>query len=71
MQNNNNNPNKGRRYIPGKGYNNASVQEQEQPRTYLSNLFKPPSDPDEAKAEQERLYGRTPNNTKISSTFTI
>ena len=67
----NSNQNKGRSYTTGKGYNNANAQEPEQPRTYLSNLFKPPSDPDEAKAEHERLHGRTPNNTKISSTLTI
>lgn len=66
----NSNKNKGRSYTPNKGYTHT-VQETEQKPTYLSSLFKPPTDPDEAKAEHERLHGRTPSNTKISSTLTI
>ena len=68
----NNNPNRGKSYTPSKGYNNNdNAQEPEQPRTELSNLFKPPSDPDEAEAERDKLYGRTPRNTNKSGSFTL
>jgi hypothetical protein len=69
MQNNNNNPNRGKSYTPNKNYNNTTPEPEQKP-TYLSSLFKPPTDPDEARAERDRLYGRTPQNTKVSSTFT-
>lgn len=67
----NNNPNKGRSYTPGKGYNSTNAPEPEQPRSYLSNLFKPPFDESEAEAERDKLYGRTPLNINKSGSFTI
>jgi hypothetical protein len=69
MQRNNNKPN--RSYTPNKNYN-TNAQEPEQPRTELSNLFKAPvfATQAEAEAERDRLYGRTPLNTNVSSTFT-
>lgn len=58
-----------------KVYKKTSIQAPEEvlKPTYLSSLFKPPADPAEAKAERDRLCGRTPSHTHThkSSTFTI
>ena len=67
---NNNNTNKGRSYTSNKSYNSTNAPELEQKPTYLSGLFKPPSDPTEAEIERAKLHGRIPNNTHNSATFT-
>lgn len=73
MQNSSNliQPNKGKSYTQNKNYKSPNTQEPEQKPTYLSGLFKPPSDPREAEIERARLYGRVPQNTNINGSFSI
>jgi hypothetical protein len=67
MQNNNNKPN--RSYTPSKDYISPNAPEPELRPTYLSGLFKPPSDPKEAEIERAKLHGRQSQNDNKFGSF--
>lgn len=69
MQNNNNQTKPSKGNYTSKSYNRIATQEPEQKPTYLSSLFKAPTDPREAEIERAKLHGRQPQNDNKYGSF--